>query len=200
MARKILLTVAGKPVAWSKNEDSLDWISGLTVDADGSPRAYHPKDKGLDYLANAGHPGNWWGVLTNKAGQPIVQVATDPCPGFYISTTAYVRQGFTRLDPRAYLDSEKVPFIVVPAPLRTLVKATILGCRARVTHLLTGNSIEAVVGDIGPATHLGEASIAVAKELGVPSDPRKGGCETDISYEIFPGVPAPGFVLQPMRG
>ena len=33
--------------------------SGLMIDADGSYHAYHPDGRsGLDYLGNAGHPGN----------------------------------------------------------------------------------------------------------------------------------------------
>jgi hypothetical protein len=45
----------------------------------------------LDVLANAGDPGNRYGVVTdtgNDDGDPIVQNATDPCPGAYISTTS----------------------------------------------------------------------------------------------------------------
>lgn len=35
--------------------------SHKAVDADGAPNAYHPKNKGLDYLANAGYPNkSWW--------------------------------------------------------------------------------------------------------------------------------------------
>jgi hypothetical protein len=35
--------------------------SHKAVDADGAPNAYHPNDKGLDYLANAGYPNtSWW--------------------------------------------------------------------------------------------------------------------------------------------
>jgi len=40
--------------------------SELTIDADGAYRAYHPKNIGLDYLANAGSPGNWWALVTDN--------------------------------------------------------------------------------------------------------------------------------------
>src|SRR5688572_6747027 len=62
----------------------------LSVDADGSPRAYGPANSGLDNTANAGSTGNWWGVVTdngNKNGTPVLQGEDDPNPGMYISTT-----------------------------------------------------------------------------------------------------------------
>src|ERR1041385_3104569 len=66
--------------------------SGLMIDADGAYRAYHPDDKpGLDNLGNAGRPGNWWALVTDNgepSGNPIIQGASDPAPGFYISTTS----------------------------------------------------------------------------------------------------------------
>ena len=37
-----------------------------------------------DGIANTGHPGNWFGVVTDTGktdGIPIVQGASDPCPG-----------------------------------------------------------------------------------------------------------------------
>jgi hypothetical protein len=30
----------------------------MRIDADGAYRAYHPANKGLDFLANGGKPGN----------------------------------------------------------------------------------------------------------------------------------------------
>jgi len=39
----------------------------MVVDADGAYHAFHPDDKsGLDFLANAGHPGNWMGLVTDN--------------------------------------------------------------------------------------------------------------------------------------
>ena len=35
--------------------------AGMMIDADGAYHAYHPDNRsGLDYLGNAGRPGNWW--------------------------------------------------------------------------------------------------------------------------------------------
>src|SRR6202008_1174982 len=51
------------------------------IDADGSPRAYGPNNSGLDWTANAGYPGNWWALVCDANGDPILQGPTDPYPG-----------------------------------------------------------------------------------------------------------------------
>lgn len=207
---KLLMTVRGHAVQLL-DDGSISFVSGMTIDADGSPRAYGPDGKGLDYLANAGHPGNWWGLsvnfITDKpniqggfVGDSIkikVPAFSDETKGYFVSTTAYQRKQFLPSDFHRYLNSETENFIVVPAPLRMLVKGIVLGCRATVTDLLTNQTIEAVVGDIGPATHLGEASIAVAKAFGINSDPKHGGIEDPrFRYKLWPGVAATGYELQ----
>lgn len=183
------------------NDDgSVSFRGELTIDADGSPHAYHPKGcpPGLDYLANAGRPGNWWGIATNKSGTPFVQGVNHPAPGFYVSTTSYKVPGFTHGDPRRELDSERVPFIVIPSPLIKAVWPAVIGCKALLVDTKTKKQVACVVGDVGPAKHLGEASIFAAKAIGIPSDPKRGGSsEHRFNYVIWPGVPAPGFVLQP---
>lgn len=192
--RSTILRVAGQSV-FLNDDGSIEFEAGMTIDADGSPRAYHPDGvSGLDYLDNAGYPGNWWG-LACKQGRPVIQRGTDPAPGFYVSTTAYFRSEYGAYDPRRYLNSERVRFVVVPLPLRKLVKPIVLGCRAEVTNLKAKLTFDAVVGDLGPATHLGEGSIALASALGIPSNPRRGGVVSGIRYRIYPGVAAPGFSL-----
>jgi hypothetical protein len=187
---RVLTSVRGVPVTLN-DDGSVSFRGGLTIDADGSARAYGPAGtKPLDYLANAGRPGNWWGVVTFQ-GLPVVQHAGDPQPGYFISTTSYERKGFPKTDPRRYLDSEAVPFIVVPGPVRKMVGPIVLGCRATVTDLRTGVEIVALVGDFGPATHLGEGSIALARALGINSDPKTGGVDGDrFEYRFWPGVEA----------
>jgi hypothetical protein len=58
------------------------FIGGMTIDADGSPHAYHPDNTGLDNNSNAKNAkGEWVGVVT-VAGQPVIQGADDPAPGY----------------------------------------------------------------------------------------------------------------------
>ncbi len=196
----ILFHVGFEPVT-SRDDGAVSFFGGMTINGDGSPRCYGPAGtRPLDYLANAGSPGNWWGIATDNEkpwGNPIVQGPEDPFPGYYISTTAYKVPGFRNGDPRRELDSEKILFIVAPRQLIRAVAGIVIGSKARVRNKRTGRSVDAVVGDIGPANHLGEASIAMAKAHGVPANPKSGGCSEKIfEYEIWPGVAAEGFQLQ----
>jgi hypothetical protein len=198
---EILMYVGGQPVNINYQEH-VWWVGELTVDADGSPRAYGPEGTDpLDYLANAGYPGNWWGIATDSQdydGNPIEQGGNDPYPGYYVSTTAYVVPGFPYSDPRRYLDSEKIVFIVVPMPVLKSTTGICKGCRARMTDLHTKVYVDCVVGDVGPSDHLGEASMAAAKYFDINSDPKSGGSSDSKRwrYDIWPGIVAEGYVLQ----
>lgn len=165
------------------DDATIRWTSGMQIDADGSARAYAPAGTalhGLDYLANAGRPGDWRGLACDNDGVPFVQGRHDPWPGFLVSTTALCDHAYPERDPRRYVDSEIVPFIAVPPELLRLhVK---LGDLVRVTYAAL--SCGAIVADIGPKGHVGEGSIALAKRLGIPSDPRKGGADYGVHYEI----------------
>ena len=197
---RALAPISGQNI-FQKEDGSISFIGEFCVDADGSPRAYHPTNDalGLDYLANAGHPGNWWGVVTDSNGNPHIQGDEDPHPGFCVSTTSLVLPGFSKQDTRRYVDSEKVPFIVVPSTLARLVSGVVLGCKAQITDLHSKKTISAVVADLGPANHLGEASIAAALELGVNPNPKHGGSsERAYEYTFWPGQAANGFQLQPL--
>lgn len=180
----------------------------MAIDADGAngqtggvpvyaPPGYKPAP--LDYLANAGGPGNWYGVVTNSAGHPVKQKPGDPAPGAYVSATSYMHRGMSRFDPRAYVDAASVIYIVLPGHWRKLARGIVLGCLAKVTDTRTGRTVDAAVLDFGPRSKLGEASIACAKYFGVPHSPKNGG--TDVKrfiYQFFPSVPAPGYELKPM--
>lgn len=199
--KKTLFTVLGDPVHLH-DDGKVSFTGEMTINGDGSPRNYAPVGFGkpLDYLANAGSPGNWWGIATDSSGKPFIQGKDDPYPGYYVSTTALKIPGYKHGDTRREVDSEKVPFIVVPRQLVPAVRPVVLGCKARVTDTKTGAYVDGVVADIGPRTHLGEASIAAAKALGVSSDPKKGGSsQKRFLYELWPGVAAEGFKLQPSK-
>ncbi|GAA3251544.1 hypothetical protein GCM10010469_11150 [Streptomyces labedae] len=103
--------------------------------------------------------------------------ATDP---HFSSSTA-----FAQSDGRA-LSSEKLPYVVVPAP------SSLWDYRE---HGVRGGSVAAVVyrdrvsyavvGDTGPADIIGEASHAAAKSLGIDPDPRSGGTPSGVTYIVF---------------
>lgn len=161
----------------------LQFSAGFTVDADGSPRCYHPDGcpPGLDKLANAGRPGKWWALACDEHGQPYVQGDGDPNPGFYVSTTALEDETYEARDPRRYVDSETVPFIVLPPQL---VAMTRLGAKCVVKNERTGKMSWAIVADVGPEDHLGEGSICLAKSLGINASPLSGGVNGGIEYRV----------------
>lgn len=187
-----LTTIAGVDVLW--NGEDMMFTAGAAVNADGSPRAYAPNNKGLDYTANAGSPGNWWGVATNSKGQPYIQSGAapkQPYKGFYISCTALCRGQYPENDVRRWINSEAIPHFTLPPQVIQAVPPVFLGCRVLAMNLRTGQEVEGVLADIGPPDKIGEVSIAAAKALGLKSDPKNGGTsEHIIQYQIFPGVPA----------
>ncbi len=181
-------------------------LAGMMIDADGangqsSAPVYAPvgyKPDPLDYLANAGGPGNWYGVVTNSNGSPVIQKDGDPAPGAYVSATSYQHKDCDRTDPRAYVDAHAVIFIVLPSHWRMQAKGVVLGCRAEVHDTKTGKVVPAAVIDFGPKNSIGEASMACAREFGVDESPKHGGTEAKrFAYKFWPDQAAPGFELQP---
>ena len=98
----------------------------------------------------------------------------------------------SRTDPLAYVDAASVPYIVLPSHWRRQAVGVVLGCKATVEDIKTGNVLNAAgVLDFGPQGKLGEASIACAKFFGVPSSPKNGGTnEKRFIYTFFPDIPA----------
>lgn len=164
---------------------ALVYKAGATVNGDGSPHCYHPDDaEGLDYLANAGNPGNWWGIYTDANGKPVTQSIYHPAPGYYISTTALMNPAFPENHPDAYIDSERYPFCVVPGNFGNGWK---LGDVGFCLNERTGDNMYCATADIGPQSHIGEVSMLLAKCLGLSPDPKKGGTSSGIVYVVFPG-------------
>jgi Fungal chitosanase of glycosyl hydrolase group 75 len=165
------------------------FTSGMTIDADGSYRAFHRiSKKGSDDLANAGKPGNWWGLVTNTGepeGKPVVQGPNDPAPGFYISQTGMEDTTKRETDPKRYVDAETIPYIVLSGTSGQNPGAT-FGDYAVVLNNNNQKYAYAVYGDNWPTIKIGEGSVALAKALDIPANPRDGGVEEGITYLIFP--------------
>jgi Fungal chitosanase of glycosyl hydrolase group 75 len=175
-------SLAGKNGFW--------FVSGMTIDADGSPRAFHRFSAlGLDDLANAGEPGNWWGILTHDGettGRPVVQGDQDPAPGYYISQTGLEDTTKKERDPRRYVDAERVPYVVLSGTDRQNLRAK-FGDYVVVYNTVNNKYAYAMYGDNWPTLKIGEGSIALAKELDIDADPRVGGVEeATVAYLVFP--------------
>ncbi|MCB9195005.1 MAG: T9SS type A sorting domain-containing protein [Flavobacteriales bacterium] len=159
----------------------------MAIDADGCPRAYGPNNSGLDWTANAGYPGNWWGIVTDSNGDPVIQGASDPYPGMYVSSTSLVRSGYANSNPLRYVDSENIPYIALPSALQSLAGIQ-KGDLAYVRNVNTGLGCYAYFADTGPGGKLGEGSMYLAAQLGLNSSPKTGGTSQPIiDYIVFPG-------------
>ncbi len=180
---------------WRLPESSAFFFeAGMAIDADGAPNAYNPADTGLDDLNNAGEPGHWLGLARDPKGNPYVQGPDDPFPGYYVSTTALSDRTKDVSDPSKYVDAAKIPYLVLPRGLARPAGAR-LGDFAVVFNRRNAKSAYAIFADVGPPEGIGEGSIALAENLGVWSDPRRGGTRRGIVYLIFPesgnGKPRP---------
>ncbi|MEG3436318.1 glycoside hydrolase family 75 protein [Pannus brasiliensis CCIBt3594] len=185
---------------WKRSDNPAFFFkSKMTIDADGSPRAYNPPNTGLDHICNAcacNHnqpikPWNCYGIVLVD-GQPYIQGANDPAPGYYVSPTSLVDRTRTRnTDPRRYVDSEKIPYIALPPEVinqqcRPDGKAC-LGDIGFVLNTRNGRSAFVIVADQGPRNKIGEGSIALARALDINSSPINGGVNSaSILYLVFP--------------
>lgn len=188
-------------IAWFCNSSEVKafaYRSGFAVDADGAYRAYHPNNRlGLDTIKDAGHPGNWWALATdtgNPNGRPVIQGKDDPAPGYYVSMTSLYDSRITdEHNPRRFVDAASVPYVVLPPEGFRYAK---LGDFATVLNLENGKLAGAIVADeSAPGPPMGEGSMALAKMLGIDSNPRTGGIERGVAWVVFPasgnGEPRP---------
>ncbi len=193
LSRRFKLFRHHSTIAWSCGSSRVRafvYEAGLAVDADGAFRAYHPDNRlGLDTIEHAGHPGNWWALVTDTgqtSGHPVVQRKNDPAPGYYISMTSlFDASNPNECDPRRFIDAANIPYVVLP-PVG--FKHAKLGDLATVVNLRNGKVAGAIVADeSAPELKMGEGSIALANALGIDSNPRTGGIEHGIAYVVYPG-------------
>ena len=90
------------------------------------------------------------------------------------------------------LDAYSEPYMVLPPAAIKGVSGIVMGCQCRVHYLRTGKISDGVVGDIGPRLKIGELSVCLAMDLGMPHNPNTGG-ESNfgmVVYEWWPGQAA----------
>lgn len=129
---------------------------------------------------------NWWALVCDSDGNPIVQGIDDPAPGYLVSETALSTSTYTSSDPRRYVDSSQVNYISIP---KTFLKLGVhLGDFATVTY--NGITVGAIVAEDGPANEIGEGSIALHRALGV--NPQRllphhylTGIDSGVSFTIY---------------
>jgi len=190
---KLALSYKKNPNAAVFKLDSnvVGFVSEMTIDIDGSPRAYNPQDTGIDALVSAGGAGHLSkGVIVFKGSNPYIQKSTDPFPGYFLSQTALIDKHFADTNHRRYVNSDSIPYISLPFNMFTNAK---LGDIAFVFNKKTNKSSFAIVADKGDNTHIGEGSLALADALGIKLSFSKKkhqviGCNAvdgTIAYVVF---------------
>lgn len=176
-------------------------LADFDIDADGANSqfgkraAYMVGNLGSEDLANGGMKFENSRVLGKEPWfKDIVILGHDGQPAVFFdrviaSKTAYHFQGVALDDPKAYVDSETIPYIVVQKDIITKTNGAVLGCRARCTMVHSGVAVDCIVADVGPRSKIGEGSIELARRLGIPSSPRSGGIDyPGVLFELWPGV------------
>jgi hypothetical protein len=185
------LTTVGPTAVW-KGQGSpaaIVFRSGMTIDVDGAPKAYHPRDAGaLNRLTHAGHAGRWWALVT-RDGQPLLQGPDDPAPGYYLSMTSLQNSAFAETDPRRYLDASTIPYVALPKAVAN--SGVRLGDLVAVVNENNGKVAYAIYADQGPKDRLGEGSLYLANQLrNIPLPDAEGTRQSlprRIVYVLFPG-------------
>ncbi len=86
------------------------------------------------------------------------------------------------------LDASKLPYVVIPLPSNRFdYQGQGLQLGQVVGVVFNGKIAFGVFGDEGPDDIIGEASFAMARELGIPSDPNQGGVDSGVTYVVFTG-------------
>jgi hypothetical protein len=119
---------------------------------------------------------------------PCIQKASDPSPGFFVSTTAFENADFAKYDVERYVDANRISNIVAPSlgflQGRWNVNA---GNLALVVQRSTGITVKTFVGDTGPSIRLGEGSVALVRKIqGSPASIARN-IPYPIEYFILPG-------------
>jgi hypothetical protein len=186
-AKDLVAELVGTTVWRLPGGKTIGFKAGMTIDADGAPKAYHKDDaKALDALANAGKDGKWWALVTDSGkedGKPVVQGPGDPAPGYFVSKTALFDRTKPARSPARYVDASRIPYVALPPEAKEW--GAELGDFAVVMNAKNGRIAFAIVADVGPPGKLGEGSIALADAVSIASSPRDGGLPFGVVYAVF---------------
>lgn len=208
--------------------NAIAFASQMQVNTDGAPDSYHPDNIGITHICNGVSVGSgctwkpaclpefrqakaegfrgptkicFFAMATGTNGVPIIQGASDPKPGYFVSTTALKQSGQNPRTPQAQVDSNTVPFAVIPGTWQSTGKpGPKLGDFGVAYRRSSGKLAYFVIGDTGPRNKLGEGSVALHQALG--NDPfmmrngvrraGKGIGRRDVLYVLFPNSAHPG--------
>ena len=117
----------------------------------------------------------------------MAERVSGPYRGYYVSTTSLEQSDIRDLrSPKRYIDATKVSYIALPQDFARTFDIH-LGDLAVVVNQANGQSAYAIYADVGPGGRIGEGSVALAKALGIPANPRHDSVADGVTYLIFPG-------------
>jgi hypothetical protein len=178
------------------------FFSKLAIDADGAPRAYHPRD--VNPRSNSGKAFDWLANLSSSDRHGIQgKDGVGPAEGFIVSGTTAQNPAVKNTKSTArYVDASTIPYVVLPRAKFPLPQGMKLkdGCVVFVVDTKTGGTSGAIFADVGNA--VGEGSIALARRLGLdPFNknlfPKVIGFEDKKDFSRFVHVVFPQMVIPP---
>jgi glycosyl hydrolase group 75 (putative chitosanase)/SH3 domain-containing protein len=89
------------------------------------------------------------------------------------------------------LNASTLPYVVIPQSSNGFnYKTAGLKMGSVVAVIYGGKVAYGILGDVGPAGVIGEASYAMAQQLGLNPSPTSGGAESGVTYVAFTGASA----------
>jgi hypothetical protein len=86
------------------------------------------------------------------------------------------------------LDASRLPYVVIPLPSSRFKYAQRGIHLGQVVAVIYNGKLKfGVFGDEGPSNIIGESSYAMAKALGIDSNPESGGVDSGVTYIVFTG-------------
>lgn len=119
-------------------------------------------------------------------------------PQCNLSTDPYFMNQTAATDSRGNpLDSATLPFVVIPGrSMRFDYRAAGLAMGSVVAVVHGDRLVYGVLGDVGPAAIIGEASYKMAELLDIDPHPSTGGSEGPVAYVAFTGDAAEVAVIE----
>jgi hypothetical protein len=115
-------------------------------------------------------------------GKPSAICSKTTDPSYQSQTAATDSKG-------GYLDAATLPYAVVPGvSSRWSYKTSGIAMGTVVAVIYAGKVEYGIVGDVGPVSIVGEASYAMAKNLGINPNPKTGGVSDGVAYLFFTGA------------
>jgi hypothetical protein len=153
-----------------------------TCNAIGGPYSTDATEPATVSICGLPHAVFWRADLdVDCDGKMSAQCNSSTDPDFQDQTAATDSHG----DP---LDAAMLPYVVVPGHSGTWdYRESGLKPGSVFAVIYQDKVAYGVFGDIGPTAIVGEASYAMAQQLGIDPDPSTGGAETGVAYIGFSG-------------